>query len=1098
MVSRASFLMADPDAVTSNSIVVALSFTRSSMLSRRRLHLLDTILRALFVSICHLVRSRKVSWSSKLSFMEIGLSTKRKLGFVKCTIPRPVALPVTLDNVVSKTTNAANIEMWDTCNNLVISWKISSVCESIAKSVMFIGTASEIWSQLETRFSLSNGSRKYKLSKDTFVISQQGSSMSEYYTRMKCVLEELDLMNNFPRLVTITPEISVFLSVVEKQKEEQRLFQFLNVIQLEESQKDVFSTRYPVWHHKYKAQGKQNLPRTREIKKGRGNGGNQRRTVASVTSGSNRFTFTSEQFENLMRNVLKDMKPGASTGDCTDDELEFVVGMICLNAATNNALFYWIIDTGASNHMTPFCKDMINAKILETLPKITLPNEDSSKITQIGQVQLKNGILLKDVLCVPTFKFSLLLVSKLTKDNNYIAIFSHNFCVIQDLRTRRVQGLGRKIGGMYHLLNVPVDQVDAKLRIEVENSVNSSLFSYSAGVYNKASYSLKLRSNALDQTMLLNLSKDQTTCVDRPQQNGRVERKHKHILEVARALRFQASLPLGFWGDCVIAATYLIYRVPSSVLQNKTPYEKFLHKVLDYRNLSVFGYFAVATNPSRVVDKFTPRGVPYVFLGYPAHQKGYKLYNLLTHSSFVSRDVVFHEYIFPFNESSFKNFFQPMPVSMHAHTHLVVYNNCEPVLVPNNEVTQEEIVVPNTPNVSSQDLPTSSTTVHTEILVRKSSKTSKPPNLVTQQDPKGFKEAVRDARWCDAMNAELRDLEENDTWELIDLTPDKKAIISHWIFKTKLKVDGSLDRMKARLVVQGIKQMNGMYYEENFAHVAKMVTMRSLLAAMQGWDITQMDVYNAFLHGDLFEEVYMKLPMAPRQWFAKLSSALVSFGYQQSKADYSLFTKKNAEGFTAFLVYVDDLMINGNDAEQIANLKRQLNSQFHMKDLGALHYFLGLEVTKAYSGLFVSQKKYSMEMLQEAVVMNSRPYQLLMDPNIKLQADIGTPLPDPKSPTSVHMQAVKHLLRYLLNSPGQEVKETRSSVKKLAEAEYKAMAITCCEITWLLSLLKDLRLKDLHPVTFHCDNQAPIHIAANLLFHAKTKHIEVDCHYVRD
>ncbi|GKE54251.1 retrovirus-related pol polyprotein from transposon TNT 1-94, partial [Tanacetum coccineum] len=221
--------------------------------------------------------------------------------------------------------------------------------------------------------------------------------------------------------------------------------------------------------------------------------------------------------------------------------------------------------------------------------------------------------------------------------------------------------------------------------------------------------------------------------------------------------------------------------------------------------------------------------------------------------------------------------------------------------------------------------------------------------LVTQQDPKGFKEAVRDAGWCDAMNAELRALEENDTWELIDLPPDKKAIIT------------------------------------------KMVTMRSLLAAMQGWDITQMDVYNVFLHGDLFEEMYMKLPMAHRQWFAKLSSALVSFGYQQSKADYSLFTKKNAEGFTAFLVYVDDLMINGNDAEQITNLKWQLESQ----------------------------KKYTMEMLQEAVVMNIRPYQHLMDPNIKLQADIGTPLPDPESPTSIHMQAVKHLLRYLLNSLGQ-------------------------------------------------------------------------------
>ncbi|PWA66638.1 hypothetical protein CTI12_AA325740 [Artemisia annua] len=104
--------------------------------------------------------------------MEIGLSTKRKLGFVKGTIPTLLVVP---QNDLNAAVNAVNIEMWETCNNLVISWIMSSVYDSIAKSVMFIGSASEIWSQLETRFSLSNGSRKYKLCKDTFGISQQGS-----------------------------------------------------------------------------------------------------------------------------------------------------------------------------------------------------------------------------------------------------------------------------------------------------------------------------------------------------------------------------------------------------------------------------------------------------------------------------------------------------------------------------------------------------------------------------------------------------------------------------------------------------------------------------------------------------------------------------------------------------------------------------------------------------------------------------------------------------------------------------------------------------------------------------------------------------------
>ena len=160
----------------------------------------------------------------------------------------------------------------------------------------------------------------------------------------------------------------------------------------------------------------------------------------------------------------------------------------------------------------------------------------------------------------------------------------------------------------------------------------------------------------------------QTSCVDRPQQNGRVERKHRHILEEARALRFQSSLPLKFWGDCVTTATYLINRMSFSVLKNKSPYVMLLNKEPDYDHLKVFGCFAVATNPSRIPDKFAPRGVPCVFLGYPTHQKGYKLYNLLTHSTFVSRDVEFHEHIFPFAESSSQNFFQPMPVTMPTHS----------------------------------------------------------------------------------------------------------------------------------------------------------------------------------------------------------------------------------------------------------------------------------------------------------------------------------------------------------------------------------------------------------------------------------------------
>ncbi|GJX50687.1 retrovirus-related pol polyprotein from transposon TNT 1-94 [Tanacetum coccineum] len=169
---------------------------------------------------------------------------------------------------------------------------------------------------------------------------------------------------------------------------------------------------------------------------------------------------------------------------------------------------------------------------------------------------------------------------------------------------RKVMGLGKKIAGLYHLLNVHMYSVDGKIREMVESHMSSGLFSC-------------LVAYSVDQGI-----EHQTTWVERPQQNDRVERKHIHILEVARALTFQATLPLRFLGDCITASTYLINRYPSHILQNKTPYELLLNTVPpDYSYLKVFGCFAVATNPSRIPDKFAPKGVPCVFLGYHAQQK---------------------------------------------------------------------------------------------------------------------------------------------------------------------------------------------------------------------------------------------------------------------------------------------------------------------------------------------------------------------------------------------------------------------------------------------------------------------------------------------
>ena len=269
---------------------------------------------------------------------------------------------------------------------------------------------------------------------------------------------------------------------------------------------------------------------------------------------------------------------------------------------------------------------------------------------------------------------------------------------------------------------------------------------------------------------------------------------------------------------------------------------------------------------------------------------------------------------------------------------------------------------------------------------------------VSYPEPKTVAEALKHPGWTGAMNVEMGNCKEANTWSLVPYTPDMHVLGSKWIFCTKLNADGSLQKLKARLVAQGYNQAEGIDYLETYSPVVRTATVRGVLhlATIMQWDIKQMDVQNAFLHGDLNETVYMRQPagfvdesrpdhvchlhkslyglkQSPRAWFDEFSTYLMEFGFTCSILDPSLFVYAKGKDVILFLLDVDVMLITGNNSETLASLLAELNKQFKMKDLGQMHYFLGIQAQFHIDGLFLSQQKYAEDLLVAASMSDCAP-----------------------------------------------------------------------------------------------------------------------------
>ncbi|KAK1693722.1 hypothetical protein QYE76_010419 [Lolium multiflorum] len=265
-----------------------------------------------------------------------------------------------------------------------------------------------------------------------------------------------------------------------------------------------------------------------------------------------------------------------------------------------------------------------------------------------------------------------------------------------------------------------------------------------------------------------------------------------------------------------------------------------------------------------------------------------------------------------------------------------------------------------------------------------------------------------------AMAEEIAALERTGTWDLVS-PPGVRPITCKWVYKIKTRSDGSLERYKARLVARGFQQEHGRDYDKTFAPVAHMTTVRTLLAvASFAAGLSPSLMLNAFLNGELSEEVYMQPPpgysvpdgmvcrlrrslyglkQAPRAWFERFASVVTAAGFSPSLHDPALFVHTSPHGRTLLLLYVDDMIITGDDPEYIAFVKARLRDQFLMTDLGPLRYFLGIEVSSTSDGFSISQEKYIQDLLL-VLLLGMSARDTPMELNVKLRPD-GDPLPDP-------------------------------------------------------------------------------------------------------
>ncbi|KAK2428718.1 putative mitochondrial protein [Trifolium repens] len=502
-----------------------------------------------------------------------------------------------------------------------------------------------------------------------------------------------------------------------------------------------------------------------------------------------------------------------------------------------------------------------------------------------------------------------------------------------------------------------------------------------------------------------------------PQQNGIVERKNRMIQESARVMLHAKNIPYHFWAEAMNTAFYVHNRVTLRKGTTSTVYELWKGRKPTVKHFHIFGskcYILADREPRRKLDPKSDEGF---FLGHSTNSRAYRVYNTKTQVVMESVNVVVKDS--PVKENEGIN--QGTPVSVNAEQDAEASE--QPLIDKSDEVTIEEEgeesarpqALSKGPSVRVQKNHPLELVIGNPqqgITTRRTNDVVANSCFVSLFEPKNVKEGLTDEAWIEGMQEELNQFERSEVWDLIPRPEDVNVIGTKWVYEKKSDENGTVTRNKARLVAQGYTQIEGLDFDETFAPVARLESIRLLLgvACILKFKLYQMDVKSAFLNGYLHEEVYVEQPkgfvdpehpnyiyklkkalyglkQAPRAWYERLTQFLEEQGHRKGGSDKTLFVKEDRGKFIIAQIYVDDIVFGGMSNTMVQHFVKQMQSEFEMSLVGELTYFLGLQIKQMEDTIFISQSKYARNIIKKFGMDNATHKRTPAPTHLKLTKD---------------------------------------------------------------------------------------------------------------